>query len=138
MHACMHVHARMRRCRAPRARARSPTWRVRVICARVDGACAVPNERLRLPPPDTPVPVYVATLLPPHPFVIGAEPALTRAVCDALFGRVAEQRSSARAAQALRAARGAEKQQRAGGVSHLCRARVVGYRHLSDTVRAEL
>ena len=37
------------------------------------------------------MPVFVATLLPPHPFVIGAEPALTRAVCDALFGRVANQ-----------------------------------------------
>lgn len=50
--------------------------------------------RLPLPPPDVTVPVYVATLLPPHPYVIGAEPALTRAVCDALYGRPAEQRSA--------------------------------------------
>ncbi len=49
-------------------------------------------QRLRLPPPPESVPVFVGTLLPPHPYVIGAEPALTRAVCDALFGRPSEQR----------------------------------------------
>jgi hypothetical protein len=48
--------------------------------------------RLRMAPPHEPVPVFVGTLLPPHPYVIGAEPALTRAVCDALYGRPSEQR----------------------------------------------
>jgi hypothetical protein len=51
------------------------------------------------------VPVFVATLLPPHPFVIGAEPALTRAVCDALFGRVADARAAAQRAAAHEEAR---------------------------------
>jgi len=32
-----------------------------------------------------PVPVFVATLLPPHPFAIGAEPALIRALGQALY-----------------------------------------------------
>ena len=43
------------------------------------------SARLPLPADGSVPPVYVATLIPPHPFVIGAEPDLTRAVCDACF-----------------------------------------------------
>lgn len=76
-----------------------------------DGVCIAEaggygSPRLPLLPKTSPagaaeVPVFVATLLPPHAFVIGAEPALTRAVCAVLFGRPRPAEGAMAAAAAL-------------------------------------
>lgn len=66
--------------------AESATWRSRRFCLPAG--------------PSVTIPVFIATLLPPHPFVIGAEPSLLKAVCDALYGRPTEQQQRRSAAHA--------------------------------------
>ena len=63
------------------------------LAAALAGGAGAPSIRataayreppLRLPRAAAEVPIFVATLLPPHRYVVGAEPALTHAVCDSI------------------------------------------------------